>query len=125
VSNQTVLLKGVNDNPDTLADLMNGLTRIGVVPYYVFQCRPVKRVKTHFQVPFVKGYKIVEESKKQLNGHGKRFKYVMSHKTGKIEIVGIKGNEIFFKQHQGKNSNIIGKFFSKKLNKNGAWLDDF
>lgn len=124
VSNQAVLLDGVNDDPRVLAELMNGLTRIGVVPYYVFQCRPVKRVKTHFQVPFKKGYRVVERAKKELNGHGKRFKYAISHRTGKIEILGIRGDEIFFKQHQAKNPERIGKFFSKKLNNSAGWLDD-
>jgi len=89
VNNQTVLLHGVNDNPETLAELQNKLVGIGVNPYYIFQCRPVKRVKTQFQVPLYKGYEIVEDAKKLLNGHSKRFKYIMSHLSGKIEIVGV------------------------------------
>jgi len=125
VNNQTVLLKGVNDDPDVLAKLLNSLTGIGVTPYYVFQCRPVKRVKTHFQVPFYRGIKIVEDAKKQLNGHGKRFKFCMSHKTGKIEIVGKIGNDIYFKYHQAKNPKNLGKMFKKRLNRTAGWLDDF
>ncbi len=124
VNNQTVLLKGVNDNPDILAELQNKLTGIGVNPYYVFQCRPVKRVKCQFQVPLYIGYNIVENAKKKLNGHSKRFKYIMSHRTGKIEIVGIMGNEIYFKYHQAKNPKNIGKFFKRKLNKTAGWLDE-
>ncbi len=124
INNQTVLLKGVNDSPDILSTLLNELVRIGVNPYYVFQCRPVKRVKGHFQVPLYKGYKIVEEAKKNLSGHSKRFKYVMSHSTGKIEIAGIEGDEIFLKYHQAKDPKDIGKFFKKKLSKKAAWLDE-
>ena len=37
VRNQTVLLKGVNDRPDVLAELMNSLVACGIMPYYVFQ----------------------------------------------------------------------------------------
>jgi KamA family protein len=124
VNNQTVLLKGVNATPDILAELQNKLTGIGINPYYVFQCRPVKRVKHHFQVPLYRGYEIVENAKKKLNGHSKRFKYVMSHRTGKIEIIGIMGNDIYFKYHQAKDPKNIGKFFKKKLNKTAGWLDD-
>jgi KamA family protein len=124
VNNQTVLLKGVNDDANTLALLMKKLVAIGVNPYYVFQCRPVKRVKHHFQVPFYRGCKIVEDAKKQLDGHSKRFKYMMSHKTGKVEIIGIMKNEIYFKYHQAKDPNNLGKFFKKKLNKTAGWLDD-
>ncbi len=124
LNNQLVLLKGVNDNPDTLAELHNKLAGIGVNPYYVFQCRPVKRVKNHFQVPLYDGYNIVENAKKKLNGLSKRFKYVMSHRTGKIEIVGIIDDEIYFKYHQAKDPRKIGTFFKRKLDKTAGWLDD-
>ncbi len=124
VSNQTVLLKGVNDDPDVLSTLMKEITSAGVIPYYVFQCRPVKRVKTHFQVPLKKGYEIVEKAKQKLDGHAKRFRYIMSHKTGKIEIVGIIGNEIYLKYHQCKDPKKVGKLFKRLLTPNAGWLDD-
>jgi len=124
VNNQTVLLKGVNDNPETLAELQNRLVSIGVNPYYVFQCRPVKRIKSNFQVPLYRGYEIVENAKKKLNGHSKRFKYIMSHWTGKIEIVGFIDGYMYFKYHQARDSKNIGKFFKKKINKTAGWLDD-
>jgi lysine 2,3-aminomutase len=125
VNNQTVLLKGVNDSPRTLANLQNSLVGIGVNPYYVFQCRPVKRVKNHFQVPLCRGIKIVEKAKRHCNGHSKRFKYIMSHKTGKIEILGIFEDEIYFKYHQAKNRKRIGKIFTRPVDENAGWLDDF
>lgn len=125
LSNQTVLLKGVNDDPKTLATLMNRLVSIGVTPYYVFQCRPVKRVKTHFQVPIYEGIKIVEKAKANCNGHSKRFKYVMSHKTGKIEILGIMNDEIYFKYHEAKNRKNLGVMFKRQVDEKAGWLDDF
>lgn len=124
INNQTVLLKDVNDDPETLAELQNKIVSIGVNPYYVFQCRPVKRVKHGFQVPLKRGYEIVEEAKGMLNGHSKRFKYIMSHRTGKIEIVGIIGEDIYLKYHQAKNPRNIGKFFKKKLTPDAGWFDD-
>ena len=124
LDNQAVLLKGVNDDSDTLAELQDMLVRIGVNPYYVFQCRPVKRVKNNFQVPLSRGYKIVEDAKKKLNGHAKRFKYVMSHRTGKIEVVGVMDGYIYFKYHQAKVSWMMGKIFKKKLDETAGWLDD-
>ncbi|MBU0959569.1 MAG: KamA family radical SAM protein [Nanoarchaeota archaeon] len=124
INNQTVLLRGVNDASETLAKLMKNLVSIGVNPYYVFQCRPVKRVKKHFQVPLQKGLRIVEEAKKHLDGHSKRFKYCMSHKTGKVEILGILNKYIYFKYNEAKNLNNKGKFFRTKLKKNACWLDE-
>ena len=124
VNNQTVLLKGVNDNPDVLAELMNKLVSTGVNPYYVFQCRPIKRVVHHFQVPFYFGCRVIENARKKLNGHAKRFKYAMSHKRGKLEILGIKGKYIFFKQHQARDSELIGQIFKRKIDKTSGWLND-
>lgn len=50
VSNQTVLLQGVNDTADDLVCLCAGLQRIRVRPYYVFVCDPV-RGTSHFHTP--------------------------------------------------------------------------
>jgi len=125
VNNQAVLLKGVNDNPVTLANLLNGLVSIGVNPYYLFHCRPVKRVKMHFQVPICRGIEIVEKAKAHCNGHSKRFKYIMSHRTGKIEILGIFEDEIYFKYHQAKNRKRLGKIFTRPVDESAGWLDDF
>ncbi|TCK87960.1 KamA family protein [Natranaerovirga hydrolytica] len=124
ISNQAVLLKGVNDSKEELSRLINTLTRVGVVPYYVFQCRPVKGVANNFQVPLKEGYKIIEEAKLSLNGHGKRFRYIMSHITGKIEIVGqLNDEEMIFKYHQAKDPKNMGKIFTKKIT-DDAWLSD-
>ena len=86
--NQTVLLKGVNDDPAVLGELFRGLTRVGVAPYYVFQCRPVKGVMGHFQVPINRGVEIVRDAKAMQNAWGNQRAYAMSHPRGKIEIVG-------------------------------------
>jgi len=125
LSNQTVLLKGVNDNPNVLANLMNRLVSIGVTPYYVFQCRPVKRVKTHFQVPICEGVRIVERAKAKCNGHSKRFKYIMSHRTGKIEILGIMDKQVYFKYHEAKDRENLGFMFKRRIDEKAGWLDDF
>ncbi|MGB4437894.1 MAG: KamA family radical SAM protein, partial [Sedimentibacter sp.] len=125
VRNQTVLLKGVNDNSDTLASLMRSLTAIGVTPYYLFQCRPVSGVKSQFQVPFKRACKIVDEARSQLSGISKSFKYALSHPTGKIEIIGsINENKILFKYHQTKYKKDQGRILELKISDNQAWLPD-
>jgi len=125
ISNQTVLLRGVNDNPTTLATLLNKLVCIGVMPYYVFQCRPVKRVKHQFQIPLCEGSRIVEEAKVKCNGLSKRFKYIMSHVTGKLEILGIMNDEIYFKYHEAKDRKNLGVMFKCQVDEDARWLEDF
>lgn len=49
VSNQTVLLKGINDRLDVMRELCCSLQRCRVRPYYVFLCDPVSGI-AHFRV---------------------------------------------------------------------------
>ncbi len=126
VNNQTVLLRGVNDSVSAIEDLMNGLVRIGVNPYYLYQCMPVSRVRHHFQVPLIKGVDIVNRAKRRLDGYAKRFKFIMGHEIGKIEIVGRADNKLVMSQihapsgHQEEASRIL----VRELTENGGWLDD-
>lgn len=125
VRNQTVLLSGVNDNADTLSELLSGLTRIGVSPYYIFQCRPVTGVKGRFQVPFKEGIRLVDEAKCRQNGFGKSVRYVLSHPLGKIEIFGTLPNgETVFKFHQSKYPENAARIFTRTLPDGCCWLDD-
>jgi len=75
------------------------------------------------QTVLLKGVK--EKAKEKCNGHSKRFKYVMSHKSGKIEILGIVNGEIYFKYHQAKKRKDLGKIFKPKVDKKAGWLEDF
>ena len=67
VSNQSVLLKKVNDSFATMRDLVYGLQRIGVRPYYLFQCEPVLGAG-HFQVDMEQGKHIMEEIWRKCSG---------------------------------------------------------
>lgn len=123
IKNQTVLLKGVNDSPPVLGQLLKGLTSAGIIPYYVFQCRPVKGVKNQFQVPIETGYEIVEKAKSIQNGLGKCFRYAMSHTTGKIEIIGKSSDgEMIFKYHQARDKKDSSRIFTRKLAPDQCWL---
>ena len=55
---QTVLLKGVNDDAETLKELFYGLLEINVKPYYLLQCDPV-RGSAHFRTPVAKGIELI------------------------------------------------------------------
>lgn len=123
VSNQTTLLRGVNDDPVILAELLSNLAAAGNLPYYVFQCRPVKRVQSYFQLPLRKGLDVVEAAKSLLNGQAKRFRFAMSHTTGKIEILGSDGERLFFKYHQAKNPALTGALFFSAVEEDAGWLE--
>jgi len=123
IRNQTVLLKGINDDPVIMANLLQRLTSIGVIPYYIFQCRPVRGVVNHFQVPLIDGVRIVDEAKALQNGHGKGVRYCMSHPTGKIEILGnMQDGSMIFKYHQAKDPADASRLFTRKIDPDDTWL---
>ncbi|NLB56463.1 MAG: KamA family radical SAM protein [Lentisphaerae bacterium] len=64
---QTVFLAEVNDDFETLYRLFTQLVEIGVTPYYIYRCDPVKGAE-HFRVPFTKERQIMTELRKKLSG---------------------------------------------------------
>ncbi|MCR4338125.1 MAG: KamA family radical SAM protein, partial [Candidatus Omnitrophica bacterium] len=64
MGSQTVLLKDVNDNPETMKKLMHELLKIRVRPYYIYQCDPIIG-SSHFRTPVSVGINIMEH----LRGH--------------------------------------------------------
>lgn len=123
VLNQSVLLKGVNTDATIIKELIQKLTRNGIQPYYMFQCRPVKAVKETFEIPLAEGYDLIEEAKAGLSGPAKHFRFAMSHPRGKIEMVGKTEDQMIFRFIQAKNTEDIGKTFIKEINPKGRWFD--
>lgn len=66
--NQTVLLRGVNDRADPLAELCERLIDVGVIPYYLHQLDRV-RGAAHFEVPEATGLKLIEALRRRLPGY--------------------------------------------------------
>jgi len=61
---QTVLLKGVNDNPKVMKELMQKLLKMRVKPYYIYQCDLARGVN-HFRTKVSKGLEVISA----LRGH--------------------------------------------------------
>ncbi|MCP5153106.1 MAG: KamA family radical SAM protein [Ectothiorhodospiraceae bacterium] len=64
LGSQTVLLKGINDDVETMRRLVHGLLRNRVRPYYLYQCDPIKG-SAHFRTSVDKGLEII----RGLRGH--------------------------------------------------------
>jgi lysine 2,3-aminomutase len=124
VANQSPLIKGVNDDPAVLAELLAQLSFIGAVPYYIFQCRPALGNKP-YTIPIESGYEIVEQAKARVSGLAKRVRFVMSHATGKIEITGKTEGRVYFKYHRAADDADSGRFLVLASNPEACWLDDY
>ena len=64
VGNQSVLLRGVNDDPEVMKELVQKLLMIRVKPYYLYQADLVTGT-SHFRTAVEKGLEII----KAIQGH--------------------------------------------------------
>ena len=107
LGNQTVLLRGVNDDAAVMKKLMQKLLTIRVRPYYIYQADLVTGTE-HFRTSFQKGLEIIDA----LRGHTSGLAvphYVIDAPGGggKIAIipdpvVSFDENEIVLKNYEGK-----------------------
>lgn len=68
LGNQSVLLRGVNNCPEVMKELVRGLARIRVKPYYIYQCDLTWGLD-HFRTTISEGLEIMES----LRGHTSGF----------------------------------------------------
>lgn len=66
--NQSVLLKGINDDADNLAQLSERLIEVGTLPYYLHLLDPVEGA-SHFDVDEEKGIALIVQLRKRLSGY--------------------------------------------------------
>ena len=107
MGSQTVLLKGVNDNVETMRSLMHKLLKIRVKPYYLYQCDPIPG-SSHFRTPVTKGLEIIQGLRGFTSG------YAIPHYVidapgggGKIPLLpeyyqGREGDYVIMKNFEGK-----------------------
>lgn len=67
VNNQSVLLRQVNDHPDTIETLCRTLVQWRVRPYYLHQCDLIQGIE-HLRTPISRGLEIMEALRGRLGG---------------------------------------------------------
>jgi len=122
--NQSPLLAGVNDDPKTLSKLFDKLSYMGVAPYYMFQCRPTEGNR-FFTLGVEEASRIFDEARLRSSGLAKRARLVMSHSTGKIEILGQHAGQTFFRYQRAADPEDQGRFLTFPSNPEATWFDDY
>ncbi len=107
LGSQTVLLKGVNDDVETMRRLSHGLLKSRVRPYYLYQCDPIQG-SAHLRTPVEKGLEIIEGLRGHTTGYAVPH-YVIDAPGGggKIPLVpdyfqGRDGNQVVLRNYEGK-----------------------
>jgi lysine 2,3-aminomutase len=106
LGSQTVLLKGVNDDLETLRKLMHGLLKIRVRPYYLYQCDPISG-SAHFRTPVSQGVELIRGLRGHTTGYAvPTFVVDAPNGGGKIAIspdyaVGYENDDLLLKSYDG------------------------
>lgn len=86
LGNQSVLLKGINDNAETMKELLLKLVHMRVRPYYLYQCDLSKGI-SHFRTNVETGVDILHSLTGYISGYAvPRFVIDAPHGGGKIPI---------------------------------------
>jgi lysine 2,3-aminomutase len=106
LGSQTVLLKGVNDDVETMKSLVHHLLMMRVRPYYLYQCDPITG-SAHFRTPVEKGIEILQGLRGHTTGYAVPT-YVIDAPGGggKIPlmpeaVVGREGDELLLRNYAG------------------------
>lgn len=67
IGNQSVLLRGINNDVNVMKKLVHELVRIRVRPYYIFNCKKLEGIR-HFRVPVSDGLNIIENLRGYTSG---------------------------------------------------------
>jgi lysine 2,3-aminomutase len=107
LGSQTVLLKDVNDEVDTIRQLMHKLLLMRVRPYYLYQCDPISG-SSHFRTPVAKGLEIIAGLRGHTTGYAVPT-YVIDAPGGggKIplqpeSVVGRDGDWLLLRNYEGR-----------------------
>jgi lysine 2,3-aminomutase len=122
-ANQCPIIRGVNDDSDVLAALFERLATIGCPQYYVFQCCPTAGNEA-YEVPIVEGWRIFRDATARGSGLAHRARYVMSHASGKIEILGVDDERVYLRYHRAVKAEDTGRVFVHRREDSASWLDE-
>ena len=105
LSNQSVLLRGINDDLDVMRRLVHGLVKMRVRPYYLFQCHLVEGTG-HFRTAIETGVEIAEGLRGHTSGLANPL-LIVDTPRGKVPIlprrglVGREGDDVVLETFDG------------------------
>ncbi|NVO08644.1 MAG: KamA family radical SAM protein [Bacteroidales bacterium] len=107
LGSQTVLLKGVNDDLGTMKNLMHGVLKARVRPYYIYQCDPIPG-SSHFRTHVAKGLELIKGLRGFTSGYAvPTFVIDAPGGGGKIPLLpeyflGTENGEVILKNYEDK-----------------------
>ncbi len=129
LGSQTVLLRGVNDDAETMRSLVHHLLRMRVRPYYLYQCDPISG-SSHFRTSVATGREIIRGLRGFTSGYAVPT-YVIDAPGGggKIPVMideqqPCDGNDIVLRNYENKCFRYPGSPGSHEIPQEGTCHED-
>ena len=124
---QGPLIRHINEDPNSWAELWQTGTRLGAIPYYMFVERDTGP-RGYFELPLVRAHEIFQAAYQQVSGLSRTVRGPsMSAFPGKIVIDGvvtIHGEKLFALQFlQARNPDWVRRPFYAKFDEHATWID--
>lgn len=125
---QAPLIRRVNDDAAVWAELWRDLTRLSVIPYYMFVERDTGP-QHYFAVPLARAYEIFRDAYSQVSGLARTVRGpVMSATPGKVSVDGVAevaGERAFvLRMLQARDPHLVGRPFFARYDEDARWLTD-
>jgi KamA family protein len=125
---QGPLIRHINEDPRSWAELWTTGVRLGAIPYYMFVERDTGP-REYFQLPLARAHEIFRQAYQMVSGLSRTVRGPsMSAFPGKVVIDGvatIAGEKVFALQFlQARNPDWVRKPFYAKFDPNATWMDD-
>lgn len=121
--NQCPLIKGINDDAAVLRDLFQQMAWIGAPQYYLFQGRPTAG-NAPYEIPIEAGFRMFQQASVGCSGLETRARFVMSHATGKVEVVGLDSRYLYLRYHRAHDRADRSRMMIFHRDPQASWLDD-
>lgn len=128
IRTQSPVMRHINADPDTWADMWRKQVNLNCIPYYMFVARDTG-AKHYFQVPLVEAWEIFRKAYKKVSGVCRTVRGPsMSATPGKIQVLGVSemaGKKVITLGFlQGRNPDWVARPFFAEYDPEACWLDE-
>ncbi|CAN7577383.1 lysine 2,3-aminomutase [Pseudoduganella sp. LjRoot289] len=125
---QGPLIRHINEDPKSWAELWTTGVRLGAIPYYMFVERDTGP-RAYFQLPLARAHEIFQQAYQMVSGLSRTVRGPsMSAFPGKVVIDGvatIAGEKVFALQFlQARNADWVRKPFYARFDPDATWMDE-
>jgi KamA family protein len=128
IRTQAPLIRSINDDPLTWADMWREQARTGMIPYYMFVERDTGP-QDYFAVPLARAHEVFRDAYASVSGLCRTVRGPsMSATPGKVGVDGVVeiGGQKVFALHliQARDPRLVGKPFFAQFDPGAVWLSD-